>query len=172
MSARKARCRYGSISFSRGVGPREPTPFFRVQSALKHPRSTGLSDREIARHVGVGHNVVSEWRRKTPPSVLKVQIDPPATRTAVRNGKPYQMDVSGIGRTPKRGHGKRPAGRGLSKENRLWWYYHKRFPARSATSQPRRSTTMKNSRSPYPQRRTEIASWGLGCGAQSREHQP
>lgn len=70
-----------------------------IQAALKHPKSAGLSDREIAKHVGVGNKCVSDWRNKL--SVSLTQIESPLTRTAVRNGKPYQIRVDNIGKTPK-----------------------------------------------------------------------
>lgn len=35
-----------------------------VQAALKHPKCVGLSDRQIAKHVGVDHVTVIGWRKK------------------------------------------------------------------------------------------------------------
>lgn len=35
-----------------------------VHAALKHPNSVGLSDRQIARHCGVDHKTVHNWRKK------------------------------------------------------------------------------------------------------------
>jgi len=35
-----------------------------VQAALLHPLSAGLSDRQIAQHVGVDHTTVLRWREK------------------------------------------------------------------------------------------------------------
>jgi hypothetical protein len=35
-----------------------------VKTALAHPRAKGLSDREIAKHVGVSHQMVSDYRKE------------------------------------------------------------------------------------------------------------
>lgn len=67
-----------------------------VQAALKHPRSVGLNDSDIARHVGVGHATVSAWRQKIDPSF---QIGKIAERTVTRGGTTYQQDTTNIGRT-------------------------------------------------------------------------
>jgi hypothetical protein len=53
------------------------------------------SDREIARHVGIGHALVSEVRNGL--SVHDGQMSP--TRIVNRNGQTYEMDTSRIGRT-------------------------------------------------------------------------
>jgi hypothetical protein len=39
-----------------------------VKAALTHPKAAGLSDREIARHVGVSH-CVGDWRETIVPTV-------------------------------------------------------------------------------------------------------
>lgn len=69
-----------------------------VRAALEHPKSAGLSDRQIAKHVGVGHSTVSEWRDRL--SVQSGQMQPARTaeRTAERNGKQYQINTANIGR--------------------------------------------------------------------------
>lgn len=50
-----------------------------VQAALKHPKCAGLSDRAIAKHVGVDKNTVSAWRSKVtgeiPQSKLRTGAD-------------------------------------------------------------------------------------------------
>ncbi|MDP2620567.1 MAG: ParB/RepB/Spo0J family partition protein [Hyphomicrobiales bacterium] len=66
-----------------------------VKGALQHPRAAELSDREIARHVGVNHDTVSAWRKKLSLSVGIRQID---SRTVTRKGTTYQQDTSTIGR--------------------------------------------------------------------------
>lgn len=69
-----------------------------IQAALKHPMSSGLSDREIAKHVGVSFQTVADWRKR----IYQTLVDSaPSTRTAVRNGKEYQIKVGNIGKTPK-----------------------------------------------------------------------
>ena len=67
-----------------------------VQAALLHPLSAGLSDRQIAQHVGVDHTTVLRWREKLGASGALHQID---TRTAARHGKKYEMKVEKIGRS-------------------------------------------------------------------------
>jgi hypothetical protein len=65
-----------------------------IQTALKHPKSQGLSDREIARHLGVHHDTVSEWRKRLEASVGIRQIE---TRTATRQGATYEINITNIG---------------------------------------------------------------------------
>lgn len=66
-----------------------------VQAALRHPVSAGLSDREIARHVGVSFQCVADWKKR----IYQSLVDTPApTRTATRNGKTYEINVSNIGK--------------------------------------------------------------------------
>jgi len=55
------------------------------------------SDREIARHCGVGHVSVSKRRKELFPSVHDEQI---ASRTVERNGTGYAMDTSAIRHAP------------------------------------------------------------------------
>lgn len=66
-----------------------------VQAALLHPLSAGLSDRQIAQHVGVDHTTVLRWREKLGASGALHQID---TRTATRRGRNYEIKVEKIGR--------------------------------------------------------------------------
>lgn len=88
-----------------------------VQAALAHPKCKGMSDRAIAKHVGVHNDTVSQWRKKL--SVGFRQIDKPTasptkkTRTATRNGTTYEINTSNIGRsqasaTPKTEAGAQP----------------------------------------------------------------
>lgn len=62
-----------------------------VKAALIHGRGSALSDRQIARHVGVDQKTVSNWRRQLEASEEIPQI---AARTASRRGKAYQQDTS------------------------------------------------------------------------------
>ena len=65
-----------------------------VQAALLHPLSAGMSDRQIAQHVGVDHTTVLRWREKLGASGALHQM----TRTATRRGKNYEIKVEKIGR--------------------------------------------------------------------------
>lgn len=66
-----------------------------VKAALGHPKGAGMSDSQIAKHVGVHQTTVSEWRAKLNPSQGNLKI---ATRTVTRKGKTYQQDTANIGR--------------------------------------------------------------------------
>jgi hypothetical protein len=81
-----------------------------VQAALKHPRGVELSDHEIARHVGVDHKTVLNWRMKLAASREIPQI---ATRTVTRKGKTYQQKTDNIG---KRARGHREGDRGSDRQ--------------------------------------------------------
>jgi transposase len=75
-----------------------------IQAALRHPASAGLSDSQIAKHVGVDHKTVAAWRDRILGNSQDSQ--PAPTRTATRNGKTYEINVSNIGKakaTPKKG---------------------------------------------------------------------
>lgn len=67
-----------------------------VQAALRHPKCAGLSNRQIAKHVGVSEGAVRGWRDKL--SAKDTQIDTP-TRTATRNGTTYEINTSNIGKS-------------------------------------------------------------------------
>lgn len=71
-----------------------------IEAALRHPKSQGLSDREIGRHVGVSQPMVSSWREKL--SEKLYQMEPPTERTVTRNGTTYQMNAENIGKKDKR----------------------------------------------------------------------
>jgi hypothetical protein len=66
-----------------------------VKAALGHPKGAGMSDVQIARHVGVSNHCVSDWRAKLTPSL---KVSKMATRTVTRKGKTYQQDTTNIGR--------------------------------------------------------------------------
>ena len=66
-----------------------------VKAALLHGRGTALSDRQIARHVGVDQKTVTNWRRQLQASE---EIPKIAARTVSRRGKAYQQDTSKIGK--------------------------------------------------------------------------
>jgi len=60
-----------------------------VMAALRHPKGAKLSDRAIAKHVGVGHSVVSELRRLS-------AVDSQATERTGLDGR--TIDTANIGR--------------------------------------------------------------------------
>jgi len=70
-----------------------------VQAALLHPKSSGLSDSAIAKHIGVDSQTVSNWRHKLESSSEVRKIDPAPVRTVTRNGTTYQQNTSNIGRS-------------------------------------------------------------------------
>lgn len=67
-----------------------------VKSALIHPKSQGMSDTAIARHVGVDQKTVLAWREKLE---LSKEIPKIETRTVIRNGSTYQQNTANIGRS-------------------------------------------------------------------------
>ena len=66
-----------------------------VKAALLHPKGAGLSDAQIARHVGVHHDTVRQWRAKLESSC---EIRKMTVRTVTRRGKTYQQDTANIGK--------------------------------------------------------------------------
>jgi hypothetical protein len=52
-----------------------------VKTALAHPRAKGLSDREIAKHVGVSHQMVSDYRKDGQGAKSVSKSDSKAART-------------------------------------------------------------------------------------------
>lgn len=78
-----------------------------VKAALMHPRGAGLSDSQIAKHVGVHHDTVREWRAKLEASC---GIRKMPARKVTRKGKTYKQDTTRIGRSraPKQGSGELP----------------------------------------------------------------
>jgi hypothetical protein len=69
-----------------------------IKAALLHPNSAQLSDREIARHVGVDHATVLHWRDRMVASGEVHQMD---TRIVTRNGTTYQQNVANIGKSKR-----------------------------------------------------------------------
>ena len=67
-----------------------------VQAALRHPKCAGLSDNQIAKHVGVNQTTVSAWRKKLDVSYGIPKID---KRTVTRNGTTYEQNTSNIGKS-------------------------------------------------------------------------
>jgi hypothetical protein len=65
-----------------------------VESALRHPKSRGLSDSQIARHVGCSREWVRRIRERLA-SCNKLQDD--HTRVVTRGGTTYQIDATKIG---------------------------------------------------------------------------
>lgn len=71
-----------------------------IKFALLHPEvipAEANTNRGIARHIGCSHNTVEKFRGEL---VASGQIDQMAERQAVRNGTPYAIDVSNIGKRP------------------------------------------------------------------------
>ena len=66
-----------------------------MQAALKHPKSAGLSDNQIAKHVGVHHDTVRESRLRLEASCGIRKIE---ERTVTRGGTTYQQNTTNIGR--------------------------------------------------------------------------
>ena len=64
-----------------------------VNAALKHPKGAGLSDSQIARHVGVDHKTVAAWRAKLegtweiPKSAERTGADGRTTNTSKIGGR-------------------------------------------------------------------------------------
>jgi transposase-like protein len=66
-----------------------------IKAALLHPRGANLSDSQIAKHVGVHHDTVRDWRAKLESSCGIRKI---TARTVTRKGKSYQQNTANIGR--------------------------------------------------------------------------
>jgi transposase-like protein len=81
-----------------------------VQAALKHPKCAGLSDRAIAKHVGVNNATVSGWRKK-----LVVEIQQQDTRTGT-DGKTYKASSNQKRKSAKAAEPQRAAAETLSQE--------------------------------------------------------
>lgn len=67
-----------------------------VTGALQHPVSGKWSDRQIAKHCGVHHELVGKVRQEL--SGGNRQID--QQRTVTRNGTTYQQNTANIGKSP------------------------------------------------------------------------
>ncbi|MDP3001185.1 MAG: hypothetical protein Q8N47_27125, partial [Bryobacterales bacterium] len=83
-----------SYSANQGHGLRRTTEDKQraVKAALVHPKGAGMSDSDIARHVGVDHKTVAAQRK----AILGISQDM-KTRTATRKGKTYKIDITKIG---------------------------------------------------------------------------
>jgi hypothetical protein len=68
-----------------------------IRAALRHPKSVGLSDRELGRHLGVHGTTVGRYRAEMESSAAIQQID---QRTVTRGDSTYQQDTSNIGTNP------------------------------------------------------------------------
>ena len=69
-----------------------------IRSALLHPHGAELSDRQIAKHVGVSPTTVGRIRTELESSVQIGQID---RRIVTRGGTTYEQNTSNIGNQPK-----------------------------------------------------------------------
>ncbi len=56
-----------------------------VKAALAHPKAAGMSDGSIARHVGVHHDTVREWRKKLS-RILRIPKDASAPHDGTAGG--------------------------------------------------------------------------------------
>ncbi len=66
-----------------------------VKRALEHPKGAGLSDHQIAEHVGVAVSTVGDWRKRLAPTVGNLQ-------SGKRIGKDKRViDISKIGKRSK-----------------------------------------------------------------------
>lgn len=68
-----------------------------VKAALAHPAGAGKSDSAIAKHVGVDHQTVANWREKMTVSCEVRKIE---SRTVTRGDFTYQQNTANIGRGP------------------------------------------------------------------------
>ena len=66
--------------------------------ALSLPQWRKKSDRQIAEHVGVSHDMVRRYREELEPSSIICKI---ATRTVTRNGTTYEQNTTNIGKGVK-----------------------------------------------------------------------
>ena len=69
-----------------------------VRAALRHTKAAGLSDREIARHLGVHGTTVGKYRAEMVSSAEIQQID---TRTVSRGDSSYKQATANIGKSQK-----------------------------------------------------------------------
>jgi len=98
-----------SFSANRNNGLRRTTQDKQraIKAALLHARGRTLSDRQIAKHVGVDQKTVTNWRQQLEASE---EIPKIASRIVARRGKEYQQDTSNIGKRNARRPRKRAAG--------------------------------------------------------------
>lgn len=67
-----------------------------AEAALAHPYANRYSSREIARHCGVSHQTIENYRDR----ICQILTDEP--RIVTRNGTTYEMNTANIGRQPDR----------------------------------------------------------------------
>lgn len=67
-----------------------------MKAALVHPSGAGKSDSAIAKHVGVDHVTVKNWREKLTASCEIHKMD---SRTVTRGDSTYQQNTANIGGT-------------------------------------------------------------------------
>ena len=63
-----------------------------LRAALQHPKSQGLSNSAIAKHVGVDEGTVRSWREKMSASSEIPKMD---SRTVTRGAQTYQQNTAG-----------------------------------------------------------------------------
>ena len=64
-----------------------------VELALRHAKSRGMSDRQLAEHCGVSGPTIARYRKPYLQNVADNRV-----KTAIRGGKKYKIDTSNIGR--------------------------------------------------------------------------
>ncbi|MFQ5974561.1 MAG: helix-turn-helix domain-containing protein, partial [Alphaproteobacteria bacterium] len=90
------------------TGPRRPSTAERreqVLARLRHPENSRLSDREIARQVGVSPQTVNNWRRRLRGEGCDTGI---GDRIARRGGTQYWMRTERIGKRLTMSHAEPP----------------------------------------------------------------
>jgi len=85
-----------SVNASHGLRRTRADKRKAVTGALQHPVSCKWSDRQIAKHCGVHHELVGKVRQEL--SGGNRQID--QQRTVTRNGTTYQQNTANIGKSP------------------------------------------------------------------------
>ena len=88
-----------------------------VQAALRHPKCAGMSDNQIAKHVGVNAQTVANWRKKLEPVSSEIREMAAKTRTATRNGTTYEINTENIGKRQPTEEPKEEAAAEMKKED-------------------------------------------------------
>ena len=103
-----------SFSANRNNGLRRTTQDKQraIKAALLHACGQTLSDRQIAKHVGVDQKTVTNWRQQLEASE---EIPKIASRTVSRRGKEYQQDTSNLRKRKGRRRRNRAAGDAVSR---------------------------------------------------------
>lgn len=84
-----------SVNATHGVPRTNADKRRAVELALRHKKSSGLTDVQIARHCGVSSVTVGRYRT----SIINI-VNDTSVKTAIRDGKKYKIDTSNIGRKP------------------------------------------------------------------------